>query len=244
MKDGMRLDLARRALIAATCVSTISPLLAQPRAAIAATSVETKSPIITLLKNFLPSEGAPPPGAAEPSPLDAIAWDAPKLRGLNTEKMADAINDGLREREWFVTGRGLPELFSDTFTFSDPQVSLVGIEPYCRQVRRLFDQKTARCEVVCCSATAPNTITVVWRNSGKVSLGPLGVELKPYVVTTTLKTDPVDGLLVSQEDAFASDGPGLLLWQVPALRGLAGPPAPSVEELRAKCDFATCVLRE
>mmetsp|Transcript_23510 Transcript_23510/g.60081 ORF Transcript_23510/g.60081 Transcript_23510/m.60081 type:complete len:134 (+) Transcript_23510:1812-2213(+) len=77
--------------------------------------------------------------------------------------MSDAINDGLREQAWFVTGRGLPAYFSDTFTFSDPDGSIAGYEAYCRQVRRLFDQQSARCEVICCSVTAPNTITVVWR---------------------------------------------------------------------------------
>lgn len=157
--------------------------------------------------------------------------------------MADAINDGLREREWFVTGKGLPALFSAQFTFSDPDVSLDGYEPYCRQVARLFDQSTARCEVICCSATAPNTITVAWRNSGKVTIGALGIELKPYVVTTTLRTDPVDGLIVSQSDEFSSDGLDLLLYQVPQLRSLAGAPAPSVEVLRQQCDLNTCTLR-
>lgn len=228
--------LDRRALLAA-CACTLPQLLPQRAGAV---EVEAKSPLIAVMQNFLP--GTAP--AAEPSgPLDAIAWNAPKRRGLNTERMADAINDGLREREWFVTGRGLPELFSDRFVFSDPDVSLEGIEPYCRQVRRLFDQQTARCEVVCVSVTAPNTITVLWRNSGKVNLGPVGFELKPYVVTTTLKTDPADGLVTSQVDAFDADGPGLLLYQVPALRPLTAPPAPSVEALREQCDFKTCALR-
>ena len=223
----------RAALLAAAAACTL------PRPPAQAVDVETKSPLITFFKNFLPSEA---PQADASSPLDAIAWNMPKRRGLNTEQMADAINDGLRTNEWFVTGRGLPQYFSDAFTFSDPDVSLDGIEPYCRQVRRLFDQETSRCEVVCCSATAPNTITVVWRNSGKVNIGPLGVELKPYVVTTTLKTDPTDGLIMSQVDDFVSDGPGLLLYQLPLLRPLAGPPAPSAEALRERCNFATCAL--
>ena len=111
-------------------------------------------------------------------------------------------------------------------------------------MRRLFDQQTARCEVVCCSTTAANTITVVWRNSGKVNIGPLGIELKPYVVTTTLKTDPADGnLIVSQVDDFVADGPGLALYQIPPLRPLAGAPAPSVETLREQCDLSSCKLR-
>ena len=154
------------------------------------------------------------------SPADAIDWKAQKKRGLTTEKMAELIGAGLTERQWFVTGKGLPELFSDspdvvgTLSRRSP-----GFEPYCRQVRNLFEQETSRCEVTCRSVTAPNTITVRWINSGKIVLGAVKVTLKPYIVTTTLKTDPADGgLIVSQEDAFETDGFGLLLYQVPALR--------------------------
>ena len=237
----MRIDvtgaLSRRALLAVACAL---PATRHPAYAV---EVETKSPFITFFKNFLPSDEAAVTSAEPSGPLDAIAWDAPKRTGLSTERMSDAINDGLREREWFVTGKGLPELFSDKFKFSDPDVSLDGFEPYCRQVRRLFEQDTSRCEVVCCSVTAPNTITIAWRNSGKVNLGPVGVELKPYLVTTTLRTDPADGLIVEQVDDFEADGPGLLLWQVPALRPLTSPAVPSVEELRRQCDFATCAVR-
>lgn len=212
----------------------------------AADDVETKTPIIELFKNFLPNDSSELTSAQElNNPLDSISWNGPKKRGLNPEQMADAINDGLREREWFVTGKGLPELYSDkNFSFSDPQVSLSGYEQYCRQVRRLFDQETARCEIVCCSVTAPDTITVLWRNSGRVNIGPFGVVLKPYVVTTRLRMDLDDGnLIVSQVDEFESDGAGLLLYQIPFLRPLAGAPAPSVDELREQCDFYTCQLR-
>ena len=225
--------LTRRALIAAAAAaSTLIP----PHAARA---VEAKSPLIAATSNLLPS----PTAAQESDPvMDSIAWDAPKRRGLSTEEMAGALDAGLRERAWFVTGRGLPQLFSDRFSFSDPDVSLDGYEMYCRQVRRLFDQQTASCEVVCCAATSANTITVLWRNAGRVNLGPVGFELRPYVVTTTLRTDPTDGLVVSQEDAFKSDGPQLLLYQQPAMRPFLDPPAPSVEELRKRCDLRTCKL--
>eukprot|EP00322_Chrysochromulina_rotalis_P013326 CAMPEP_0115834264 /NCGR_PEP_ID=MMETSP0287-20121206/3595_1 /TAXON_ID=412157 /ORGANISM="Chrysochromulina rotalis, Strain UIO044" /LENGTH=731 /DNA_ID=CAMNT_0003287697 /DNA_START=74 /DNA_END=2271 /DNA_ORIENTATION=+ len=206
-----------------------------------------------------------------PRRLSPIA-QVPKRRGLNAERMSDAINDGLREQAWFVTGRGLPAYFSDTFTFSDPDGSIAGYEAYCRQVRRLFDQQSARCEVICCSVTAPNTITVVWRarygdlkspakefqepvrrrsthqrvlaragTSGKINLGSLSIELKPYVVTTTLQTDPTDGLVVSQRDDFDFDGPSLLAYQLPPLRPLLRA-APTANELRQMCDFDTCHL--
>ena len=139
------------------------------------------------------------------NPLDDIDWNKSKKRGLNMERLSDAINDGLVENEWFVTGKGLPEYFSDKFVFEDPQVSLVGYQEYCKGVRRLFDQDTARCELICCSVTAPNTITVLWRNSGRVNIGSIQVDLKRYLVTTTFKTDPKDGnLIVSQIDEFES----------------------------------------
>ncbi len=68
-------------------------------------------------------------------------------------------------------GLALPQLFSDDFYFKDPDVALSGIEPYARGVRRLFDQATARAEIVRCAPIADDTIEVLWRLSGKVSLG-------------------------------------------------------------------------
>ena len=49
--------------------------------------------------------------------LETINWNAPKSRGLNTERMADAINDSIKETNWLVTGMGRPEYFSDNFHF-------------------------------------------------------------------------------------------------------------------------------
>ena len=60
------------------------------------------------------------------------------------------------------------------------------------------------------------------------------------MVTTTLKTDPADGLIVSQVDEFTVSGPELIAYQLPALRGLISPAAPSVEVLRGMCDLKTC----
>jgi len=134
--------------------------------------------------------------------LASVNWAAPKVTGLSTEEMAKRLDAGLRSECWFVTGRSLPELFSESFTFSDPQVSLKGIEEYSRGVRSFYKQGTAVGEIVCTAATAPDTITVVWRNYGTVNIGP-GFDLAPYLVTTTLKTSASDGgLIVKQEDAF------------------------------------------
>lgn len=210
-----------------------------PRAAPPMACVETKKPVIALLGKLLPSQDSMP----KANPLDEIDWSAAKASGLSTAEMAARLDSGLREREWFVTGRGLPQLFSEKLKFSDPDVKVDGIEPYCRQVRRLFDQETARCEVICCTATAENTVTIAWLNSGKVNLGPLGFQLKPYVVTTTMKTDPSDGLIISQEDTFDINVLELLIYQIPFLRPFAGPSAPSIEELRASCDPKTCRIK-
>lgn len=200
-------------------------------------AIEAKSAFINVAKSYVSD--------SDPSPLDEIDWAISKKRLTTIDQMADAINDGLVENSWFVTGRGRPELFSDSFNFSDPQVSLTGYERYCRSVRKLFDQDTAKCELVCCSATGPDTITVLWRNSGVVNLGSAQIDLKPYLVTTTLRTDPSDGnLVVSQVDEFESDPVGLLLYQIPFLRQLAGKPAPNVGELKRQCNFYTCEMKK
>ena len=126
-----------------------------------------------LLGRLLPATdaAADTPAAAEASALDEIEWTAPKRRGLSLDAMCAELDHGLREREWFVTGLALPQLFSDDFYFKDPDVALSGIEPYARGVRRLFDQATARAEIVRCAPIADDTIEVLWRLSGKVSLG-------------------------------------------------------------------------
>ena len=109
------------------------------------------------------------------------------------------------------------------------QVSLNGIEEYSRGVRSFYKQGSAVGEVVCTVATAPDTITVVWRNYGTVNLGP-GVELAPYLVTTTLKTSASDGgLIVKQEDAFdAPDKLGLLSYNLFKSKRPEVPPIGSV----------------
>jgi hypothetical protein len=230
---------SRRTFITRSAAQIAIITAAAPAIADNDNDIEAKSAFINVAKNYVSDGG----GDGDSSPLDAIDWNTPKKK-LGIEQMADAINDGLVENSWFVTGRGRPDLFSDDFTFSDPQVSVVGYEAYCRSVRKLFDQETARCELVCCSATGPDTITILWRNSGKVNLGSVQIDLKPYLVTTTLKTDRDNGnLVVSQVDEFDSDPVGLLMYQVPFLRPLAGKPAASVDELKRRCNFYTCEIK-
>jgi hypothetical protein len=200
---------------------------------------EAKNPLISLLGKLLPRSVAPADAAPhERNPLDEIDWAAPKLRGLSLAEMSARLEAGLIEREWFVTGRSLPELFSDAFAFSDPDVSLKGIEPYSRQVRRLFDQETSRCEIVSCAPVdgSDDGIRVVWRLSGGVNLGPAGLAIKPYIVHTTLMTDSGDGgLVVFQKDEFTIPGWDIVLSALlPFLRPMLAPEAPPVEVLRAE----------
>ena len=160
--------------------------------------------------------------------LATVNWAAPKLTGLSTNEMAKRIDAGLRRECWFITGRSLPELFSDSFTFSDPQVSLTGIEEYSRGVRSFYKQGSAVGEIVCTAATAPDTITVVWRNYGTVNIGP-GFDLAPYLVTTTLKTSAGDGgLIVKQEDAFEVNNAELIKFNLFKSKRPALPPIDSV----------------
>eukprot|EP00966_Prymnesium_polylepis_P060425 1402262-Prymnesium_polylepis.1 len=175
--------------------------------------------------------------------LATVNWGAPKVTGLSTEEMAKRLDAGLRRECWFVTGRSLPELFSNSFTFSDPQVlrwldaaaccvhsqvSLNGIEEYSRGVRSFYKQGSAVGEIVCTAATAPDTITVVWRNFGTVNIGP-GFDLAPYFVTTTLKTSASDGgLIVKQEDAFEVNNADLIKYNLFKAKRPAVPPIESV----------------
>lgn len=160
--------------------------------------------------------------------LASVPWAAPKVTGLSTAEMAQRIDAGLRRECWFVTGRSRPELFADSFTFSDPQVSLTGIEDYSRGVRKFYQQGSAVGEIVCTAATAPNTITVVWRNYGTVNIGP-GFDLAPYLVTTTLTTSgDGDGLIVKQEDAFEQNTAALLKYNLFKAKRPVPPPIDTV----------------
>ena len=147
--------------------------------------------------------------------LESIHWDLPKNRGLNTERMADAINDGIKETEWPVTGYGRPELFSDDFIFTFAKQNIKGYESYCRFVRQQYSKTDAKCELVCCSVTGPHAISALWRLSPEPS----------KVIRSEFTTNPKDGLVVRQVDT-------LVLTEAPLL-----------EELQMRCDWYTCNLR-
>ena len=71
------------------------------------------NPVTEFLGRFIPKQ----------APLVlGVDWAKPKTP-LPLGELAGALDRGLREREWFVTGKVLPEYFSDDFKFEDPDVS-------------------------------------------------------------------------------------------------------------------------
>ena len=152
------------------------------------------------------------------------------------EHLAIELEKALLKREWFVTGNVDPSFFSEDFTFQDPDVKIQGIKKYSEGVNKLFSQSESRAEVIGIrvNGTVPNTLTVTWRLSGSVNLGP-GLKIKPYIVFTDLKISTPDGLIVFQEDRFSIPSYDILLSALfPFLvsLGLLSPPAPPAEDLR------------
>jgi hypothetical protein len=95
-------------------------------------------------------------------------------------------------------------------------------------VRNFYKQGSAVGEIVCTAVTAPDVITVVWRNYGTVNIGP-GFDLAPYLVTTTLKTSASDGgLIVKQEDAFEQNNAALIKYNL--FKG-SRPPVPPIDSV-------------
>ena len=142
---------------------------------------------------------------SKPNPIDAIDFDVPKFSTkVDLQTLAAILDYELTEKEWFVTGKVNPIYFADEFEFQDPDVQLSGIEDYARGVYKLFDQDCSRAEIISCKVNpdlGPNIITVTWRLSGKVSIGP-GLTIKPYICFSDFTVDGESGLIVRQEDRF------------------------------------------
>eukprot|EP00977_Amphora_coffeiformis_P016327 scaffold5017_cov171-Amphora_coffeaeformis.AAC.16 len=159
-------------------------------------------------------------------PLDDSTIDGKKLpkknRGLGVERMADAINDGIKETEWPVTGNGRPELFSDNFVFTDATLkrNIQGYEAYCRFVRQSHTDDDAKCELVCCSVTGPRVISVLWR------LSEIHPELSK-LVRSEFTTNPKDGLVLRQVDTVVQIGK-----------------VPPLHVLQMQCDWYTSLRRQ
>jgi len=109
-------------------------------------------------------------------------------------------------------------------------VSFVALTDYARGVYKLFDQETSRAEIISTEVNpnVPDTITVTWRLSGAVNIGP-GLKIKPYICYTDFTVNS-DGLISFQEDRFDIPGWDILLSALfPFLIGkVTAPPAPPV----------------
>ncbi len=176
-----------------------------------------------------------PPASAQTF-LDTIKWDENKRKKARSLKdLAASLEKELSQREWFVTGNVDPTFFSDNFAFQDPDVKIKGIENYARGVNKIFSQTDSRAEIIAARVndSAPNTITVTWRLTGTVKVGP-GLKIKPFVVFTDFSVGD-DGLIVFQLDRFGNPGSDILLSSLfPFLIGtVLLPPAPPVDELKA-----------
>lgn len=165
-------------------------------------------------------------------PLGMINFNEPKISKLPLETLAQLLDAELYELEWFVTGKVNPSYFADEFKFQDPDVKVSGIEQYARGVNKLFDQKTARAEIISTlvNREKADTITCTWRLSGGVAIGP-GLTIKPYIVYTDFTVDPQNGLIVFQQDRFAVPQWDILVssffpWTIGKI---TAPPAPPVE---------------
>jgi hypothetical protein len=132
-----------------------------------------------------------------------IDFSCPKIPKVSLDILARALDASLYETEWFVTGQVDPRYFSDQFQFQDPDVKVSGIKEYALGVYTVFNQDTARAQIISTvvSPEKDQTITCTWRLSGRVDIGP-GLEIKPYIVFTDFTVDPVSGLIILQEDRF------------------------------------------
>jgi hypothetical protein len=162
-----------------------------------------------------------------------INWSMKKRKNMSLNKLAGELERLITKTEWFVTGNVDPSIFSESFSFKDPDVKLTGIKEYAFGVNKLFDQATSRAEVIDVQVidTKERIITVTWRLEGKVRVG-LGIRIKPYIVLTDYKVDK-EGLIYFQEDRFSIPGYDILLSAFfPFLIPFLSPPALPISALR------------
>ena len=197
---------------------------------------EYRNPATQFLSRFMSSSSSSSFSSKKQSgdPLnEEIDWDAPKIPPVSMDRLAQALDAELYTSEWFVTGRVNPRYFDNQFRFRDPDVQIQGIRNYAQGVRKIFNQNTARAEIISTVVSNDNMITCTWRLSGNVNLGPApgGLTIKPYLVYTDFTVDATTGLIVLQQDRFAVPGWDILLSAFfPFLIGtLTAEPAPVPE---------------
>jgi hypothetical protein len=176
-------------------------------------------------------------GPADPGtsydPLFMIDFNMAKSRErLSMSRLAERLDQDLLETEFLVTGQVNPSLFHPEFSFEDADVHLSSLEEYARSVYALFDQAVSRAEVVetTVSKERPQTISCVWRCSGKANLL-WGVDIKPFLITTHWEIDQATGLIARQMDEYSLPQWDLLASALfPFLNGVVtAAPAPPVD---------------
>ena len=121
--------------VAALLVTPAAGLLApvrrsrRVRVVAAASDEDYVNPVTEFLGRFIPKQAPVVLG---------VDWDKTKTP-LPLGELAQALDRGLREREWFVTGKVLPEYFSDDFKFEDPDVSFSAQIKLSRHLRHRRD---------------------------------------------------------------------------------------------------------
>lgn len=129
---------------------------------------------------------------------------------------------------------------SNSNTGKSPTVLLLGKTAATNiNIRATTTTSTSSKTIIPISKTpvTPNCrrITITWRLTGRVNIGPNGLPIKPYLIFTDYDVDDITGLIVFQEDRFSIPGYDILLSALfPALItwGVLSPPCPSVEELK------------
>ena len=165
--------------------------------------------------------------------LDSIDWSCRKRKKTSLRRLSDDLCRALKQREWFVTGNVDPKFFSNDFYFQDPDVATAGgVEVYARGVAKIFSPGT-RAEVIKSEVDdGASMLTVTWRIEGRVSIGPRGLPIKPFLVFSDLMVDE-NGLITSQQDRFSIPGWDIFLSAIfPFTIGkLTAPPALSASQL-------------
>jgi len=162
---------------------------------------EFSMPIVKIFSYFLPNKGT-----------EFVVDKVKKRRKTTLKRLTIDLENALKQREWLVTGNIDTSFFSEDFIFKDPNVTVEGCEEYARGVNRLFDQEMSRAMLYSAEVDSDLPgVRVDWRCSGRVNIGPLGLDIKPYVVSTFFTVDEKNGLITYQEDKFGIPGYDIVL---------------------------------
>ena len=216
--------------VSESCVTRVHSSGMQKRIyAASGTTEEYRDPLTKFFGQFISKEKIE-------NKVSSINWKIAKRKKIPLKSLAKSLEVELTKKEWFVNGNVDPSYFSDEFCFQDPDVKIKGIEEYAKGVSKIFSQKNSRAEIIAVrkNEDSPDMLTVTWRLSGSVNLGP-GVQIKPFIVFTDFVVNPIDGLIVFQEDRFSLPGRDIVLSAFfPFLiEKFLLPPAQPVEILRS-----------